>query len=167
MLMNLYPHDVSDSHDMFLQESYSILGISNCSSPSRSSFGFRRQFPLLVKTQWQWQDGTPLYTCNSHFIYSGCRIDIFSPGNKAFYFALEFIFNSCWKSLSHNNALFATHVISSARQIARHLTAWHQVHLVHDKNKTLHCLEITWDTLIISLGMIGLLSLSEELSEFM
>ena len=104
---------------------------------------------LLVRTQWQWQNGTSLYTCNSHFIYSGHRINIFSPGNKAFYFALEFIFNSCWKSLSHNNVLFTTHVISSARQIARHLTAWHQVHLVHDKNKTLHCLEITWDTLII------------------
>lgn len=132
-----------------LAESLSIQGMSNCSSSRESSSGFRRQHLPLISSQRPWQDWTSLYTCNSPFIYSGHRINTSSPGNKAFYFALEFIFNSCWKSLSHNNVLFTTHDISSAGQIARHLTAWHQVHLVHDKNKTLHCLEITRDTLII------------------
>lgn len=64
-----------------------------------------------------------LYTHISHFTYSGHTINISSPENKAFYFALEFIFNSSWKSLSHNNVLFTTHAIYSTRQIARHLTA--------------------------------------------
>lgn len=121
--------------------------------------------PGLISTPMTGQNISPHQRLD--VIYSGHRIDISSSGNKAFYFALEFIFNSHWKSLSHNNVLFTTRVIPSAGQIARHLTAWHQVHLVHDKNKTLHCLEITWDTLITQPEMIGLLSLSKELSELM
>lgn len=44
-----------------------------------------------------------LYTCTFYFIYRGHTIDTRSPGNKAFCFALEFIFHCCWKPLSHNN----------------------------------------------------------------
>ena len=128
---------------------------------------FWLQFLPLVWFQRPWRDRTSLPHQRLDVIYSGHMIDISFPGNKAFYFALEFIFNSRWKSLSHNNVLFTTCVIPSVGQIARHLTAWHQVHLVHDKNKTLHCLEITWDTLITQPEMIGLLSLSKELSELM
>lgn len=47
--------------------------------------------------------GRTLYTCTLYFIYRGHKIDISFPGNKAFCFALEFIFNCCWKPLSHNN----------------------------------------------------------------
>ena len=117
-------HDASHLQDMSLQGT----AASGESPTAPQHVGLH---PLLVAISSPGQISMPMtrQDVSPHqwldVIYSGHRIDISSPGNKAFYFALEFIFNSCWKSLSHNNVLFTTRVIPSAGQIARHLTPWH------------------------------------------
>lgn len=66
------------------------------------SIDVRKQLPFAAQITMGMTDRI-LYTCTFYFIYRGHKIDICSPGNKAFCFALEFIFNCCWKPLSQDN----------------------------------------------------------------